>query len=122
MRLTEFLILAKKGLPNIDKIAEGWINDAKLENNELKEEELVEILQRRKICNECPFNSINAVNSIEYFEAFNENYKTSRNDLHCSLCGCPVSKKTASLSSSCAIAEEDIFKKLNVPIKWVEKG
>jgi hypothetical protein len=60
----------------------------------LPEEEQAEIVRRRLICAECPFNSINAKNN---------GYTSDRLDEHCVMCGCTIARKTASLSSACGI-------------------
>lgn len=60
----------------------------------LPEEQQVEIVRRRLICSECPFTSSNAVK---------DGYKSDRFDEHCTLCGCSINRKTASLSSACGI-------------------
>ena len=39
-RLKTYIDLVKRGLPNIDKIMEGWVNDIKLDNNLLSQEEV----------------------------------------------------------------------------------
>ena len=81
----------------------GWINDAKIENGTLSEEDLEVVLERRVICEGCPLNSLNARESKDYFDLFGENYTTDRKELHCSICACMISKKTASLQSNCGL-------------------
>lgn len=100
-RYIEYLKLVPKGLSNPKEVLEGWINDYNFKD--LKPEEIEEIVKRRAICEECPFNSIKAKTSEEYKKLLGINYATDRDDLHCSICGCPISKKTASLSSSCGL-------------------
>lgn len=102
-KLKEYLSLVKKGLPNIDKIAEGVLNEVKSEFNLLSEAEQEEITRRRLICNTCPLNSLLAKTSKEYKELYNENYNTDRDDLHCSICACNLQMKTSSLSSNCGL-------------------
>ena len=86
----EILKLIPKGIANIDKVAEGFMNDIRLENGTLSEPQVEEITRRRLICKGCPFESDNK-----------ENYETQRTDLHCTLCGCPISTKTACLGCAC---------------------
>ena len=70
----EYLKLIPKGLSNPKQILEGWINDYNFDN--LPKEQVEEILKRRAICELCPFNSVNAKTSKEYFEVFQKNYET----------------------------------------------
>jgi len=49
--------------------------------------------ERLNICSTCSFQSENAKAEL--------GYKTFRFDLHCTSCGCPLKKKTKSLSSEC---------------------
>ena len=59
-KLKTYLDLVRRGIPNIDKIAEGLINQVKLEYNFLPEDEQEEITRRRLICKSCPLFSLNA--------------------------------------------------------------
>jgi hypothetical protein len=61
----------------------------------LPEEEQAEIVRRRLICAECPFNSDLAKQA--------GTYSSDRIDIHCIMCGCTIARKTASLSSACGI-------------------
>lgn len=112
----EYAKMALNGIKNPDLIVEGWVNEAKISNDSLNEIQLSEILKRREICSLCPFNSINAQNSEQYFDIFKEYYKTDRNELHCSLCLCPIKTKTASLHSDCGMAANKKTKDLE--LKW----
>lgn len=89
----EMMKLLPRAIQNIDKIVEGYITDIRLEYGDLVEDERDEIIRRRLICETCPLNSKNAVEVGWYI--------TERTDEHCTCCGCPISKKTASLSSDC---------------------
>lgn len=60
----------------------------------LPEDEQAEIARRRLICAECPLNSVNAKK---------DGYKSDRLDAHCIMCGCTITRKTASLKSACGI-------------------
>lgn len=60
----------------------------------LPEDEQAEIARRRFICAKCPFTSSNAVTN---------GYKSNRFDEHCIMCGCTITRKTASLEANCGI-------------------
>ena len=113
-KILEYIKLVPKGLANPVNILEGWINDYNFDN--LPKEEVEEILKRRAICEQCPFNSINAKTSKEYFDVFQKHYETERDDLHCSVCACPIKTKTASLDSECGLSADDKTKDLQ--LKW----
>ena len=113
-KILEYIKLVPKGLANPVNILEGWINDYNFDN--LPKEEVEEILKRRAICEQCPFNSINAKTSKEYFDVFQKHYETERNELHCSVCACPIKTKTASLDSECGLSADDKTKDLQ--LKW----
>jgi hypothetical protein len=84
-----------------------------MEDGKLPEDEVEEIVRRRLICNICPYSSSNAVTNPAL------NYKTSRVDEHCIMCGCPIKKKTASLSSNCGIEKfNENNPKQILPLKW----
>jgi hypothetical protein len=119
--IKEWVKIAIKGIPNIDKIAEGFINDVRFQFNSLPEDKQEEIVKRRLICATCPFNSFRAKESEEYKQLFGESYKTDRTDLHCSICGCPVSTKTASLAVDCGMEEYNKNNPENQqPLKWIK--
>jgi hypothetical protein len=110
-KFIEYLRLLPKGLANIDKVAEGWINDVKLEKGKLSDGQAEEIVRRRIICNGCPFMSENMKGT--------PGFNTRRNEPFCTVCGCPIKAKTASLSSNCGIEDWDEQKNPLVPdIKW----
>lgn len=70
----------------IKEIAEGWANMA------FKKEHVERIaVVRRNICNTCEHISIK--------------HETSRPDVHCVKCGCPLATKTRSLDSGCPIGK-----------------
>lgn len=113
----EYLKLIPKGLSNPKQVLEGWINDYNFDN--LKPEEITEILKRRAICESCPLNSFNAKKSEEYKNLFDLHYYTDRDDLHCSICACPVATKTASLSSNCGLERYNEENPENIQeLKW----
>jgi len=113
-KILEYIKLVPKGLANPVNILEGWINDYNFDN--LPKEEVEEILKRRAICEQCPFNSVNAKTSKEYFDVFQKHYETERDELHCSICACPIKTKTASLDSECGLSADDKTKDLQ--LKW----
>lgn len=118
-KLTEYLKLIPKGLSNPDKIIEGWLTDAKLENGSLTQQEEETILTRRSICEHCTLNSQNAKTSEEYLDLFGVNYSTKVTTLHCSICSCLIKKKTACLSCQCGLEEYNIkYPQNKQPLKW----
>jgi len=120
-RLKTYIDLVKRGLPNIDKIMEGWVNDIKLDNNLLSQEEVDEILRRRLICHSCPLFSLNARNDdTEYKKLFKEAFEFDElRGEYCGSCGCPSSKRTSSLSSECGLSYyNEINPENKQPLKW----
>lgn len=74
---------------------------------------------RRALCLDCPFNSINARESEEYKELFGKNYDSSLNYFHCSICACPIQRKTACLSCECGLTDWNEHNPDNQkPLKW----
>ena len=67
-RLKEYISLVKRGIPNIDKIAEGMLNQVKQEFNALPEDQQEEIAKRRLICESCPLFSLNAKSNDEEYQ------------------------------------------------------
>ena len=116
----ELLKLLPRGIKNADKVLEGLINETKSVYGKLSEEEQNEIIRRRLICQSCPFYSLNAIASQEYFDIFGKPYETDRKDTHCSVCGCNEQIKTASLHSNCGL-DTDIKTK-HLPLKWEQYG
>ena len=110
-KLSEYIQMIKDGIPNIGQILEGVTNQVRMEFNTIPEDEQDEIIRRRLICETCPLMSVNAVKL--------GTYNTKRTDKHCTACGCPISTRTASLTSDCGI---DVFNKANpnntMPLKW----
>jgi len=106
MKLKEFIDLAKEGLPHIDKIAEGYLNNVKEKYNLLTEEQAEEIVRRKLICEQCPFFSLNAFkDDNEYVKLTGEpfNKETRQNERFCGVCGCPENIRTYSLSANCGL-------------------
>lgn len=77
---------------NFKEILEGWRNDL-IPPKDLKDLIQEVSKERLEICSGCPYQSDNAKAA--------GTYKGFRFDLHCISCGCPLQKKTKSLSSSC---------------------
>lgn len=118
-KLSEYLHLIPKGLPNSISIIQGIYNNVQLKYGSLPEEEKDEIIRRRLICTMCPFNNINAQVSEEYFELTTTHYKTKREGDHCSICGCPIDIKTASLYANCGMETWNDDNPLNEQeLKW----
>ena len=90
--ISEILKLAPK--VKIGALLEGIANDKKIIWNLLPQDQRDEILRRRDICFSCPYSSERAKR---------DGYETDRTDKHCTMCGCPISYRTASLSSNCGI-------------------
>jgi hypothetical protein len=78
------------GLKNPKQVLRGWINDAKFEKGNLEPEFIEEIVRRRAICEVCPHNS-------------KLHPPTERTDEHCTICKCPITKKTACLECNCGL-------------------
>lgn len=115
----EYIKLLPKGIPNINSILKGIVNDVELRYKLLSEDNKNEIIRRRLICETCPFNSTNAKTSDEYFILTSNHYDSSRKDKHCSFCGCPINIRTASLCSNCGIEEwNDLNKDKFIELKW----
>lgn len=77
------------------EIFNGWRNDL-MPPKHLKK--LIKDVsdERMKICTECPKNSV---------KAKEDGYTSIRTDFHCTVCSCPLQKKTKSLHSSCPIGK-----------------
>lgn len=118
-KLSEYLHLIPKGLPNSISIIQGVINNVQLKYGSLPEEEKDEIIRRRLICTMCPFNYHNAKTSEEYFELTKTHYRTKREDAHCAMCSCPIDIKTASLYANCGMETWNDDNPLNEQeLKW----
>lgn len=101
--LKDYIKLIPAGFANADKIVEGIYNN--VIHDSLPEDQQEEIIRRRVICAGCPFMSGN-----------NPNPKGGD---HCTLCGCPIKTKTASLHAECGAAS---YNKQHpnspLPIRW----
>lgn len=121
-KLSEYITLISRGLPNAPEIIKAISNEVKLKYNKLPEDEVEEITKRRIICATCPFNSTNAKNSEEYKELTGDHYKSLRGELHCSFCGCGINTRTASLNSECGISYWNEGKENKLEVKWKAYG
>lgn len=120
-QIAEYIKLLPKALPNADKIVKAIVTDVQYRRGTLSEDKKAELVRRRVICEGCPFMSKNSINSEEYFSLTGKHYETKRNDPHCSFCGCPLTKRTASFDSDCGIEtwnEENPDKQ--IPLKWTK--
>ena len=117
-KLKEWLSLIPEGIKNAPQIVEGIVNNVKLNNGLLSEEEQEEIVRRRLLCMACPFMSANAKTSEEYFKLKGKHYETDREDDHCTLCGCPITTKTSCLSCYCGAKSFNDDHKTDLPIKF----
>lgn len=110
-KLSEYIALIPKGLKDIPNIVSGIKNEIEMELGILPADEEEEIIRRRLICSECPYMSENAIKAGWY--------KTAREDKHCTMCGCPLGIRTASLDKDCGI---ETFNTNNperaIPLKW----
>jgi hypothetical protein len=115
----EYMALSLKGLKNLNKVLEGVATKTANQFKLLSDEKQNIIAERMDICIACPYNSANAITSPEYVQLTGKHYETSRDELHCSFCGCVCTYKTASLSSNCGIetwnAEHPLHK---IELKW----
>lgn len=115
-KLSEYIKLIPNGLKNLDKIIESIANQIKLELGTISDEDKEIIIGRRLICSQCPFNSINATKAGWY--------ASSRTDIHCTQCGCPINTRTASLEANCGLEEHNKqYPDKPILLKWhsVEK-
>lgn len=118
-KLSEYISLFPKGIKNADKIFAGIIKSVQLEHGKLPDREKEEIIRRRVICQNCPFNSVNARTSEEYIELTGKHYVTERHSLHCSFCGCPIKTKSSSLNSDCGITTwNEKHPEKQLELKW----
>lgn len=99
----EYLDIIPKALSNAPLIVEGVVNNVRFNHGKLPQDQQDEIIRRRLICEACPLNSVNAKFSAEYKELYGKSYETERKSLHCAICTCNITKKTASLASSCGL-------------------
>ena len=115
------LSLYVNGIRNVDKVIEGRWNQAKASVGILDPAIEAEADRRYQICQECPFNSVLARDSAEYYSLYNQGYTTTRapEDLHCAVCLCPLEYKSLSMTSDCGLTEYNKNHPGNIqPLKW----
>ena len=120
-RLSDYIELVKRGIPNIDKIANGVLNQVKDKFGTLPLNAQEEIARRRLICNECPLFSLNAKENDSYYqELFKGKFEfDSVRNKYCGSCGCPYETRTASLESNCGLEHyNNTNKDKQIPLKW----
>jgi len=111
-KIGEYIKLIPK--VKLGKFVESQINQVRMNFNNLPPEDVAIIMDRRSICNACPYNSYNMINAGKY--------ETERDDLHCFHCGCPIEDRTASLKSNCGIENYNAENPSNqMPLKWAAK-
>lgn len=117
----EYLHAIKAAAQNGDKIIEALRISAAIKNKvelrhdvEITDEAIAEIMRRKDICKECPFNSDNARKLGIYDSSL-----PYTNCIHCSCRICGDNTKEYCLSCQCGLA---IFNQHNpdkaVPLKW----
>jgi hypothetical protein len=120
-KITEYINLFLKGIPNSMEIANSVVTNVQLRYGNLPDEEKTEIIRRRLICATCPLMSENAKTSEEYRKLVGKSYETSRRTQHCAMCGCGIDMKTSSLISDCGLLD---WNKKNperqVTLKWTK--
>ncbi|PRY38418.1 hypothetical protein CLV58_109145 [Spirosoma oryzae] len=93
------------GIKHIDGVLESRYNQVKRATVGLSPEIEAEADRRLEICLDCPFNSVNARTSPEYKALTGQSYSTTRDELHCSLCSCPIHYKVLSMGTACGANE-----------------
>lgn len=117
----EYYRLGKAGVKNLPLIFDGAKTKLMDRFKLLNEDEKQELIRRMDICLNCPYNSENALKSDEYKALFGKKYDHHRPDLHCSLCGCNLELKTASLESACGIrSHNQNYPNHQLEEKWQE--
>ncbi len=115
----EYAKMYSHGLTEIDKVLASQFNKALDQFDLLPEGKKKESERRFQICEDCPFNSTNAQWSEEYRDLYGYYDATSRADLHCSICGCPVENRVLSMDSSCGLIEWNLQNPTRTqPLKW----
>lgn len=115
----EYLDMVKTGFKNRDKILEAMQISAQIKNkddhSEISNEAIAEILRRKDICAECPFNSRNGKQK--------GTYTSSLPYEHCTLCKCRIGyddSKEFCLSCNCgAESWNEAHPKLKpIEVRW----
>ena len=107
MKTENLLKILPKIITNAPQIIEGVSNQVKMHYGTLPEDEQEEIVRRRLICSQCPLMSDNVRNDESaYISLYNKSYNDKdREEPHCTICLCPISRKSAALSSPCGLDE-----------------
>lgn len=98
--IKDYLNIVRAGIKNGDKIIESLVVASQVKNGTASEGAIAEILRRKEICANCPFNSKNAKRD--------RGYNSSIPFEHCTLCLCRIGaddSKEACLSCTCGINE-----------------
>lgn len=117
-KLTEYIKLIPRGIKDLDKVIQGIRNDVKLEAGTLPQHMQDIIIGRRLICSTCPYLSKNAKTSEEYLQLTGKHYETDRTEDHCSMCGCPINIRTATMTKDCGLEVWNFEQSDNQPLKW----
>lgn len=113
-KLKDWLTVVKNGIINGDKIIEAIRISSMVKNGTATDEQVAEILRRKEICANCPFNSKNAeANGLKKLDVPFE---------HCIHCACRIGgedTKEYCLSCNCGLK---VWNKNNpdkqIPLKW----
>lgn len=112
----EYLEVVKRGIQNKDNIIEAIRTASEIKNKtgEISDDAIAEIMRRKDICANCPFNSKNAEKI--------SGYKTVIPFQHCIHCFCRIGgedSKEYCLSCKCGISEYNKHNPGNEkPLKW----
>jgi hypothetical protein len=114
MAFKDYLGLVLNGIKNGDKIIEAMVVSSQIKNGTAMAEEIAEIMKRKEICANCPFNSKNAAaHGLQKFDLPFD---------HCIHCKCRIGgddTKEYCLTCNCGITE---WNKRNpdkqLPLKW----
>lgn len=102
-RLKDTYDMLRKGVNNLENVVSSNINYYKDVFGALPEHQKDEAQRRLAICTNCPFNSKNRwwtdTQGNEH-----THYNTTREDEHCTACGCPIEKKIFSFNEKCGLS------------------
>lgn len=118
---SEYASLITRGIKDVDKVIAGNWNKALDRFNVLDETKKAVASARLDKCLACPYNSINAKTSPEFFALYGGHYVTNRSDedVHCSHCGCPLETKVLAMHEDCGLALYNIgYPENQQPLIW----
>ena len=121
--LSDRIALLKNGLSNIDNVLESRWNKAKQGMGELPVDVEAEAQRRYEICKECPYNSVLARNSSEYYSLYGKNFQSTfePEELRCAICLCPIEYKVLSMDTKCGLDfHNQTNPKNQQPLKWTK--